>query len=96
MARVAGLDFIPFRCGRDDASTFLKICSCSINYKLLAVENDSKMMISVVILGRERKIQSLVLMVRPSVAKNRATSEHDFSEKLENFQQGRHDIILNI
>ena len=34
-------------------------------------------------------------MVRPSVAKNRATPEHDFSEKLENFQQRKHDIILN-
>jgi hypothetical protein len=34
-------------------------------------------------------------MVRPSVAKNRATSEHGFSEKLENFHQRENNNILN-
>jgi hypothetical protein len=45
MARVARLGFVHSHRGRDDASIFLKICSCSINSKLLKIENDSKMMI---------------------------------------------------
>jgi hypothetical protein len=65
---------VHFHRARSDTSNFLRKSSSCIKAKPLADENGWKMMIWFVILGRERRNQSLVLMVRIVGRKNRATS----------------------
>lgn len=96
MVRVVRSDLVHFHHGRIGALIFFKIYCCCIKSKLLGDENDLKMRIWIRLRGWERRNQSRSIDGSHVGRKNRATPEHDFSEKLENFQHWRNDNILNI